>query len=50
MSNFIPKPKISTINLKLYNDNYNFNNKKKIIKQILLKLSSLSNFFQNKLN
>ena len=48
MSNFIPKPKISTINLKLFFDNFNLNNnKKKINKKFLPILNSCSNSQKN---
>ena len=48
MSNFIPKPKISTINLKLFFDNFNINNnKKKISKNLFPILNSCSNSQKN---
>ena len=48
MSNFIPKPKISTINLKLFFDNFNLNNnKKKINKNLFPILNSCSNSQKN---
>ncbi len=48
MSNFIPKPKISTINLKLFFDNFNLNNnKKKINKKFLPILNPCLNSQKN---